>query len=224
MKITWYGHSAIMIDDSIKILIDPFIENNPLAPVKWQDLKPDLILVTHGHGDHLGNAIDIAKKNDIPVVAIYELAEYLSSKGVNSIGMNFSGTFEFKGKKITMVPALHSAGISEDNFQHSGGLPCGYVINGSKIIYHAGDTGIFGDMKIIGEIYNPEISLLPIGGFFTMSIKEAVYAAKMLKSKYVIPIHYNTFDLIKQNPEELKKDLMGVADVIILNPGETKEF
>ncbi|MDP8011401.1 MAG: metal-dependent hydrolase [Thermoplasmata archaeon] len=224
MKITWFGHSAVMIEDKYKILIDPFIEGNPATNVNKDDLKPDLILVTHGHGDHLGNAIEIAKKNDVPVIAIYELAEYLSSKGVNSIGMNFSGTFDFNGIKITMVYALHTAGISEDNFQHSGGLPCGYIINGSKSLYHAGDTGLFGDMELIGKIYHPEISMLPIGGFFTMGIKEAVYASKLLKSKYIIPIHYNTFDVIKQDPEDLKRDLKGIADVIIFKPGETKEL
>jgi len=224
MKITWYGHSAVMIEDKKKILIDPFIEGNPIATVKKEELHPDLILVTHGHGDHLGNAIEIAKKNDIKVVAIYELAEYLSSKGVDAVGMNYSGTFHFNDIEISMVYALHTAGISEDNFQHSGGLPCGFIIKGSKIVYHAGDTGIFGDMELIGKLYKPEISMLPIGGFFTMGISEAVLAAKMLNTKYVIPIHYNTFDLIRQNPEDLKKKLEGIANVIIFEPGETKEF
>ncbi|MGC8663156.1 MAG: metal-dependent hydrolase [Thermoplasmata archaeon] len=224
MKITWYGHSAVMLEDKYKILIDPFIEGNPKATVKKENLKPDLILVTHGHGDHLGNAIEIAKKNDVQVIAIYELAEYLSSKGVNSIGMNYSGTYDFNGIKITMVNALHTAGISEDNFQHSGGLPCGYIINASRTVYHAGDTGLFGDMELIGKLYKPEISMLPIGGFFTMGIKEATYAAKMLGSKYVIPIHYNTFDVIKQDPEEFKNELKGISEVVIFRPGETKEF
>lgn len=224
MKITWYGHSAVMVDDGIKILIDPFIEGNPLSPLRASELHPDIILVTHGHGDHLGNAIEIAKENNISIVTIYELAEYLSSKGVNAIGMNFSGSFEFKGKTITMVYALHSAGISMDSFDHSGGLPCGFVIRGTKTVYHAGDTGIFSDMKLIGELYQPEISLLPIGGFFTMGIREAAMAAKMLGSKIVIPIHYNTFDVIRQDPEMLKKELKGVSEVVILKPGQTVEF
>lgn len=224
MKITWYGHSAFIIEDKNKILIDPFIDGNPNAPVKKEDIKTDLILVTHGHGDHLGNTVEIAKNNGAKVVAIYELAEYLSSKGVDAIGMNYSGTFNFNGIDITMVYALHSAGITEDNFQHSGGLPCGFIIRGSKTVYHAGDTGIFGDMQLIGKLYKPEISLLPIGGFFTMGIKEATYAAKFLKTEYVIPMHYNTFDVIKQNPEELRKNLKGIAEVIILKPGETIEF
>ena len=224
MRITWYGHSAVMIDDGVKILIDPFIEGNPLSPVKPSELHPDLILVTHGHGDHLGNTMEIAKENNISVVAIYELAEYLSSKGVNAIGMNYSGTFEFKGKEITMVYALHTSGISSDNFEHSGGLPCGFIIKGSKTVYHAGDTGIFGDMKLIGDLYFPDISLLPIGGFFTMGIREASLAAKMLKTKTVIPIHYNTFDVIRQDPEKLKNELKGIAEVVILKPGETREF
>ena len=224
MKITWYGHSAVMVDDGVKILIDPFIEGNPLSPVKPSELHPDLILVTHGHGDHLGNTMEIAKENNISVVAIYELAEYLSSKGVNAIGMNYSGTFEFKGKEITMVYALHTSGISSDNFEHSGGLPCGFIIKGGKTVYHAGDTGIFGDMKLIGDLYSPDISLLPIGGFFTMGIREASLAAKMLKTKTVIPIHYNTFDVIRQDPEKLKNELKGIAEVVILKPGETREF
>ncbi len=224
MKITWLGHSAAIVEGKKRILIDPFLDENPSARIKKDDVKADLILVTHGHGDHLGDASYISRKLKIPVVAIYELAEYLSSKGVESIGMNFSGTFDFEGIKITMVPALHSAGISEDGFQHSGGLPCGYVIRDEKSVYHAGDTGIFGDMELIGKLYAPDISMLPIGGFFTMGVDEAVLAAKMLRTKYVIPIHYNTWEPIKADPENLKKKLSGISEVIALKPGETASF
>jgi L-ascorbate metabolism protein UlaG (beta-lactamase superfamily) len=227
MKITWLGHSAFLIEENgKKVLVDPFISGNDSAPVKPDDIDCDIIAVTHGHGDHLGDAIFISKRKNIPIVAIYELAEYISSKGANAVGMNFSGTYEHDGIKLTMVPALHSAGISEAGFSHDGGLPAGFIIeiNGKKV-YHAGDTGLFGDMKIIGEIYKPDVALLPVGGLFTMDTKLATIAAKWLKPKYVIPMHYNTWPPIKANPEEMRDELEkeGIK-LIVLKPGESFSF
>ena len=226
MKITWLGHSAFLIEGSKKVLVDPFITGNDKAPVKPDDVDCDIIAVTHGHGDHLGDAIFISKRKNVPVVAIYELAEYINSKGATAIGMNFSGTYEHEGVKLTMVPALHSSGITESEFMHSGGLPAGFIIEmDGKTVYHAGDTGLFGDMKIIGELYTPDVSLLPVGGLFTMDTRLATIAAKWLKPKVVIPMHYNTWPPIEANPEDMRDDLEREGiDLVILEPGQSYEL
>jgi len=226
MKVTWLGHSAFLIEGSKKVLVDPFISGNSLAPVKPDELECDIIAVTHGHGDHLGDAIFISKRKNVPVVAIYELAEYINSKGANAVGMNFSGTYEHEGVKLTMVPALHSSGITESGFAHSGGLPAGFVIEmDGKRVYHAGDTGLFGDMKIIGEVYKPDIALLPIGGLFTMDTKLAVIAAKWIRPKVVIPMHYNTWPPIKANPEDMRAELEKEGiELAVLKPGQSYEI
>ncbi len=226
MKIRWFGHSAFLIEGSKKVLIDPFITGNDKAPIKPDDIDCDIIAVTHGHGDHLGDAIFISKRKDVPIVAIYELAQYIASKGANSVGMNFGGTYEYEGVKLTMVPALHSSGITEANFSHSGGLPAGFIVDmDGKKIYHAGDTGLFGDMKLIGEIYRPDIALLPVGGLFTMDTKLATIAARWIKPKIVIPMHYNTWPPIEANPEEMRQDLEreGIK-LVVLKPGEAFEL
>ena len=223
MKITWLGHSAFLVEGKKRILIDPFITGNDKAPVKPDDIDCDIIAVTHGHGDHLGDAVFISKRKNVPIVAIYELAQYISSKGANAVGMNFSGTYEYEGVKLTMVPALHSSGITEANFSHDGGLPAGFIIEmDGKRVYHAGDTGLFGDMKLIGEIYHPDVALLPIGGLFTMDTKLATIAASWIKPKYVIPMHYNTWPPITANPEEMREDLERVGiKLVVLKPGES---
>ena len=226
MKITWLGHSAFVIEDGKKVLVDPFITGNDASPVKPDDVKCDLIAVTHGHGDHLGDAIFIGKRKNVPIVAIYELAEYINSKGANGIGMNFGGTLDYEGIKISMVPALHSSGISESKFSHDGGLPAGFVIElNGKRVYHAGDTGLFGDMKLIGEIYHPDVALLPVGGLFTMDTKLATIAAKWIRPKFVIPMHYSTWPPIKANPEEMREELEkeGIK-LLVLKPGESFQF
>ncbi len=226
MKITWLGHSAFMIEGTKKVLVDPFITGNDKAPVKPDDLDCDIIAVTHGHGDHLGDAIFISKRKDVPVLAIYEIAEYINSKGAKAVGMNFSGTYDYEGAKITMVPAMHSSGITETGFSHSGGLPAGFIIEmDGKVVYHAGDTGLFGDMKIIGEIYKPDVALLPIGGLFTMDTRLAAIAAKWIKPKVVIPMHYNTWPPINANPELMRGELEKEnIKLVVLNPGESYEF
>ena len=223
MKITWLGHSAFLIEEEKRVLVDPFITGNDTAPVKPDDIECDIIAVTHGHGDHLGDAIFISKRKDVPVLAIYEIAEYISSKGAKAVGMNFGGTYEYGNLSISMVPALHSSGISEAGFTVDGGLPAGFVIqmNGQSV-YHAGDTGLFGDMKIIGELYHPDVALLPVGGLFTMDTRLAAIAAKWLKPRVVIPMHYNTWPPIKAEPEEMRKSLdMDGIELVILKPGES---
>ena len=176
----------------------------------------DVIAVTHGHADHLGNAEDLAKSYNVPVVTNHEISVYLSERGVNAEGMNIGGTIEINGAKITMVKAEHSSDISPTI---SGGVAAGFIINDR--VYHAGDTGLFGDMELIGEIYAPQIALLPIGGRYTMGIDEALVAIELIYPEIVIPMHYNTFPLIEVDVNEFvkKAEALGV-EVIVPKVGE----
>ncbi len=225
MKITWLGHAAFELIGKKRILIDPFISGNPLAPKKIEELKPEIIAITHGHGDHLGDATAIAKQNKAIAIAIHEIACYLQAKGVEALGMNIGGSLDL-GVKITMVPAWHSSGIDEANLGY-GGTACGYVIEDEAIVYHAGDTALFSDMKLIGEVYHPDIALLPIGDRFTMNPQTAAVAVSWIKPKVAIPMHYNTFPIIAQNPEKfaaLVREKSPETMAVILKPGETFEY
>ncbi len=228
MKITWLGHAAFLIEGSKRVLIDPFITGNPNAPVKPSDIKTDLIVVTHGHGDHLGDAVEIAKNNDVQIVCIHELSRILSRFGVETAGMNIGGTVTYRGISVTMVPAFHSADVEDEKGNIiSAGSPAGVVVtlDGVKI-YHTGDTDVFLDMQLIGELHKPDVMLVPIGDVYTMGIAGAVKALELVKPKVAIPMHYNTFPLIETNPEDFKKAVeakgLGV-EVIILKPGESYE-
>ncbi len=227
VKITWLGHSAFLFEAEKKVLIDPFITGNPKAPCKPEDLDPDIIAVTHGHADHLGDTVEIGARTGCRIVSIHEVANYIKSKGVFAEGMNKGGTFDVDGVSFTMTEALHSSSIDASCFSFDGGCPAGFVIKiGGHSIYHAGDTGVFGDMQLIGELYEPEIAFLPIGSKFTMGIKEAVKAVELIKPKIVIPMHYSTFDVIEQDPEEFKRAVEEKVDtkVVIMKPGETLEL
>ncbi len=228
-KITYLGHSAFRVisPKGVILYIDPFLSGNPKTPPDMKTVeRADLILVTHGHGDHLGDTVSIAEKTNAKVVGIPELGRYLAKKGVkNVIGMNKGGTYTSHGIAITMVHATHSSSSTEGDQIIYTGDPAGFVIrleNGFTI-YHAGDTGLFGDMKLIGELYRPELSLLPIGSHYTMDPKEATSAAKLLGSKYVIPMHYGTFPVLTGTVEEFLKLMKEVpqAKVLVLKPGET---
>lgn len=224
VKITWLGHSAFLFGAEKKLLIDPFISGNPLAPCSPEELNPDIIAVTHGHRDHLGDTIEIGKRTGCRIISVHEVANYIKSKGVFAEGMGKGGTVNVEGIKLTMTEALHSSSIDASGFSFDGGSPAGFIIriNGHPI-YHAGDTGVFGDMQLIGELYEPELALLPIGDRFTMGIKEAIKAVELIQPKIVIPMHYNTFDVIKQDPEEFKRAVEEKVDtkVIIMRPGES---
>jgi L-ascorbate metabolism protein UlaG (beta-lactamase superfamily) len=193
-----------------KVIIDPFLEGNPVAKIKPDSVKVDMVAVTHGHFDHVADAVKIALKNSAPLVTMVELAGILEeeNKDLNAIGINLSGSTMVDGIKFTSVPAFHSSGYNGKY----GGSPMGIIVTDGLKLYHAGDTGVFKDMEVIRDLYKPDISLLPIGGYFTMGIPEALYASRMLGSKYVIPMHYNTFDAIRQDPNKFVegfKDLKG---------------
>ncbi len=228
VKITWLGHAAFLVEGSKTVLIDPFITGNPASPVKPQDLKPDVIAVTHGHGDHVGDAVEIAKANNCPVVCIHELSRILADAGVETAGMNIGGTAVVNDVAFTMTPALHSADVEAGGKIISAGCAAGFVVglDGVKI-YHAGDTGVFYDMKLIGELYEPDVALLPVGDWYTMGPKEAAKAVELIKPKVAIPMHYGTFPVISGNPEEFSKlveEHCPEVKVVVLKPGESFEY
>ncbi|MDK2796216.1 MAG: hypothetical protein PWQ22_878 [Archaeoglobaceae archaeon] len=226
MKIVWLGHSAFLLEGSKRVLIDPFITGNPMAPVSVEEIKADVILVTHGHGDHLGDTEEIAKRNKALVVCIHELSRVLAKRDVETMGMNIGGSAYSSGIRITMVPALHSADFEDEKGEIiSCGSPVGFVVEMDGVkVYHTGDTGLFSDMKLIGELYEPDLMLLPIGDFYTMGIREAVKAVEFVKPKVAIPMHYRTFPLIDTDPMEFKKLAEKFCKVVVLKPGESYEL
>ena len=225
MKITWLGHSAFLIEGRNKILIDPFFRGNPKAAVSADNVKCDIICVTHGHGDHLGDAVEIARRTGATIASIVEMANYIERTGVKSVGFNLGGTAKVLDTSITMVPAFHSSSIGAPGLEFSAAMPVGMVINSGKVVYHAGDTCVFGDMKLIRELYRPEVAMLPIGGFYTMDPKQAAMATELVNPKIVIPMHYGTWPLIEQDPKEFERLVKksSKAKVVILKPGESLE-
>jgi L-ascorbate metabolism protein UlaG (beta-lactamase superfamily) len=228
-RITWLGHATIQITASTGriILIDPWIEGNPSFPASMKTFpRVDLILVTHGHGDHSGDVLSLAQAHHAPVVAMYELAKWFGSKGVpNILPMGKGGTQHIGDIDVTMVHAIHSSSVEEDGQSIYAGEPAGLVVRlpGGFTLYHAGDTTVFGDMKIIGELYKPDLVCLPIGGHFTMGPREAAYAIRLLGVHHVIPMHYGTFPALAGTPEalrELTQDIAGL-EIHALKPGES---
>ncbi|NLY43760.1 MAG: metal-dependent hydrolase [Clostridiaceae bacterium] len=222
MKIKFLGHSAFMIEGGgIRALIDPFISMNPGSGINVKELKGIThIFVTHGHDDHLGDTVNIAKSNNAKVICNYEIGQYLRGKGLLVHAMHIGGRTSFDFGKVKMTPALHGSGIFDRGSMIYGGNPCGFVIEleGRKV-YHAGDTGLTMDMKLL-EDEKIDVALLPIGGNFTMDIDDAVKAVDFIKPKMVIPMHYNTMPLIKADPEEFKEKVKN-ATVRILTVGES---
>lgn len=208
LQITWLGHATFKFEsEGNTFLLDPWVDNNPACPDELKTFDSlDYMLITHGHWDHMEDAIPIAKKHNPTVVAMIEVAKYLESKGVkNTIGMNKGGTVTVGDVKVTMVTANHSSSCIDDDgtivyLGEAAGLVLQFA-NGYKV-YHAGDTNVFGDMKIIGEIYQPDLALLPIGDHFTMGPREAAYATKLLNVPAVLPMHYSTFPLLTGTLEE----------------------
>jgi L-ascorbate metabolism protein UlaG (beta-lactamase superfamily) len=218
MQLTWLGHACVLLSGSKKILIDPFIEGGSVLGT-----NPDLVAVTHGHEDHMGETVALAKKT----IAITEIAKYLKSKGLPVEGMNIGGTVIVDGVSFTMTAAAHSTWIEEAGIGCCGGTAAGLIIGMDGVkVYHAGDTGLFSDMKLIGELYHPDVALLPIGGRYTMGTAEAMMAANFIGAKMVIPIHYNTWDKITADPLPFKMAIEKTTDirVNVLQPGESIEI
>jgi L-ascorbate metabolism protein UlaG (beta-lactamase superfamily) len=229
IKITFLGHSAFKLSgDGVTVLIDPWLSNPALHTLLEQVGPADLILVTHGHGDHVGETVPLAQKTGAPVVAINELAIILAGQGApQTIGMNKGGTVSAAGCRITLTQAVHSSTMDVGGQMVPAGEACGFVLQFPHgfTVYHAGDTAVFKDMELIRELYHPELAMLPIGSHYVMSPAEAALACRLLRPKWVIPMHYGTFPVLTGTPEELVELLKGETEIkiIALKPGETVE-
>jgi L-ascorbate metabolism protein UlaG (beta-lactamase superfamily) len=227
LSITWFGHATFVLTTpgGKRIVFDPWLTGNPKAPAGAKIDKADVICVSHGHSDHTGDVVAVARATGAPVVAIYELANYFRGKGLKDvIDMGVGGTIIVKGLKISMVPAVHTSSVEEDGAVVYLGVPTGFVVRmeDDRAIYFAGDTALFGDMRLIRELHAPEIAFLPIGDHYTMDPVAAAKACEMLGVRQVVPMHYGTFPLLTGSPDALKKlvEPMGI-DVLVLKPGET---
>ncbi len=226
LKATFYGHSCVFVTDGkYKIIIDPFLTGNPQAPVKAEDVDVDYILATHGHSDHLGDAVDISKRTGATIIAPNELAVWVTAKGALAHNMHIGGAYNFEFGRVKLTIAHHGSAAGESGLEYTGN-PCGFLLNmGGKTMYHTGDTGLFYDMKLIGEMNKIDLMFLPIGDNFTMGVDDAVKAVEFVKPKVAVPMHYDTWDIIHAEPLEFKKkaEALGVH-VEILKPNQSIEI
>lgn len=223
VSIHFHGHACFSLETSQhKLVIDPWLTDNPLADVKPENVQCDYILVSHGHYDHLGDAISIATRTGATIIGVAELATYCANQGAKSHGMHIGGSYQFPFGRLQLTPAWHGSSLLGENIYL--GCPCGFVVElEGKYIYHAGDTGLFGDMQLIGQKFPIDVALIPIGDNYVMGPEDALTAVKLLQPKTVIPMHYNTFDIIKQDPHLFKKHVEEntSSKCQILQPGET---
>jgi L-ascorbate metabolism protein UlaG (beta-lactamase superfamily) len=228
LSITWLGHSTFILTTpgGARVVTDPWLEGNPMCPPDRKKIPAaDLILVSHGHSDHTGDVVAVARATGAPVVAIYELAQWLEGKGLQRVtGMGIGGTISAAGVQVTMVAAVHTSSTVEEGRTVYLGEPAGFVIRmeNGPVTYFAGDTALFGDMRLIGELHKPEIAFLPIGGHFTMDPDAAAMACRFLGVRQVVPMHYGTFPVLTGTPDRLQRlvEPHGI-DVLVLKPGET---
>jgi L-ascorbate metabolism protein UlaG (beta-lactamase superfamily) len=235
VTITWLGHGTFFYrsPEGKRILVDPWLSGNPKFPDGWRERLEqglDVILVTHGHFDHVSDLADIAQKTRAQIAGIFDLAAWLAKQGIPEeqfTGFNKGGTVELAGVRVTMVPAQHSSSANVDGLPVYLGDPVGYILRfeNDLCVYHTGDTCVFGDMRIYGELYSPDAAVLPIGDHFTMGPRQAAYAARLIGAPRVIPGHFGTFPILHGTPEELRSELGSSSiEVVALEPGESAEI
>jgi len=221
VELTYYGHACFGVEGGgANLLIDPFLTGNPLAAVSADEVEADYILVSHAHGDHLGDAVAIARRTGATIVGNHEIATYAGNQGLTAHGLHIGGGWDFSFGRVKLTIAHHGSSFPDGSY---GGNPCGFLLTiEGKNIYHACDTGLFYDMKLIGE-EGIELAILPIGDNYTMGPKDALRAVKLIEPKVVIPIHYNTFDVIKQDPAAFARAVEAEtkARCVVLKPGES---
>ena len=225
IKLTWYSHACVLIQtDNTNLLVDPFISGNPLAPVEADQVQADFILVSHGHGDHVGDTVEIAKRTGATVISNFEIHNWLVNQGLQNVHpQHIGGGFNYPWGRVKLTIAQHGSALPDGSY---GGSPCGFLFYiADKKIYHACDTGLFYDMKLIGE-EGIDLALLPIGDNFTMGPDDALRAVKLINPREVLPIHYDTFDVIKQDPAAWKNRVEEETStrVTVLKPGEHLEL
>jgi L-ascorbate metabolism protein UlaG (beta-lactamase superfamily) len=222
--LTWLGHAAFRLDTAggKRVYVDPFLNGNPKCPPDEQTPeRVDIIAVTHGHGDHVGDTVDLARKHDSSVVALVELAGWLGKQGVDESklqALNKGGTADVGGVKFTLTNAFHSGSAPDGSYA---GEPCGIVVTteDGKTIYFAGDTCVFGDMQLIGRIYEPDVAVIPIGDHYTMGPREAAVAVELIGAKRIVPCHWGTFGLLTGTPDELQRLAPKTATIERVEPG-----
>ncbi|HVO83024.1 MAG TPA: metal-dependent hydrolase [Syntrophobacteria bacterium] len=220
VKVTWYSHACILIrSGDVNLLVDPFLTGNPLAPVKADQVPADYIFVSHGHGDHVGDTIQIAKRTGATVISNFEVQNWLAGQGLQNLHpQHIGGGFNYPWGRVKLTIAHHGSMLPDGSY---GGNPCGFLFYvGGKKIYHACDTGLFYDMKLIGE-EGIDLAILPIGDNFTMGPDDSLRAVKLIQPQQVVPIHYDTFDVIKQDPAAWKKRVEQETSTLValLKPG-----
>jgi L-ascorbate metabolism protein UlaG (beta-lactamase superfamily) len=224
VKLTYFSHSSFLLDDGThSVVIDPFIEGNPTCPVAKGEVNADFVVLTHGHGDHLGDALEIAKRCNATIIAVNELANYVASNGAQAHNMHIGGSWNFPFGRLKFTIAHHGSSSPEGLYM---GEPAGVLITmGGKTVYHTGDTGLFLDMKLIGERNTIDCMLAPIGDNFTMGIDDAVAAVEFVRPSLVIPMHYNTFPVIEADPHEFRAKVEAAGFVArVLDYGQTYEL